>query len=496
MFAAGVASAQDYLITDFGAKGDNSTNNTAAIQKAINKAAIKGGTVVVPPGIFVTGTIVLKSNTTLQINKNATIKGIASREAYPSVPLNYTAFTGLGQSAHTLIYATGAENVSIKGEGTIDGNGADPIFYFTERKKMPEVMRPYVILITGCKNVNVSGVTMKNSAMWMQHYLACDFLRITGITVFNHANPNNDGLDIGDCHNVIVSDCIIDADDDALCFKSEGARGVRNVVVTNCILSSHASAFKLGTGSVSGFQSIQFANSVIRPSLATNLVHVLQQKGGLTGIDMASTDGALLKDINIMNVSIDSVENPIFIKLGNRLAGGKTKGRVGVAEGIHLSQITIKNAGLVPSAITGFPGNYVNDVSLRDIFIEHRGGGTEKDTTLKVPEQSDVYPGEKMFKGKLPASGFYVRHVKNIQFSNIQLKMLNNDARPALVFDDVEELTIYGFRYKPVSTASAPIVLTSTQKADLHFSVFDAHPLKVQNSADVFVNGKPFINPK
>ncbi|MBO9660378.1 MAG: polygalacturonase, partial [Chitinophagaceae bacterium] len=303
--------AQDYTVTDFGAKADDKTDNSKAIQKAIDKAAINGGTVIIPGGgVYLSGTIILKSNVTLKVEKNATLKGMAKSEAYPPQPITYPLLSGSGQFGNALIYASKAENITITGQGTIDGNGGDPVFHFVEGQKS-HVRRPYVLLIESCRYVTVSDITLQSSAMWMQRYIACDFLRIKSINVFNHVNPNNDGTDIDDCHDVVVSDCIIDADDDALCFKSEGARGVKNVVVTNCILSSHASAFKLGTGSIGGFQSIQFSNSIIRPSRATNLVHIFKQKGGLTGIDMASVDGGLLKDINIQNISIDSVQNPI-----------------------------------------------------------------------------------------------------------------------------------------------------------------------------------------
>lgn len=446
--------AQTFDITAYGAKGDNSFDNTTAIQKAIDKAAVQGGTVVIPGGgVYLSGTIKLKTNVTLQVNKNATLKGIGKSEAYPGQPITHHLVSGSGQSGNTLIYAGDVQNVAITGEGTIDGNGGDTIFYYKEGMTT-HVRRPYVILMVNCKNVNISDVTLLNSAVWMQRYIACDFLRIKGITVFNHVRPNNDGLDIDDCHEVVISDCIIDADDDAMCFKSESLRGVRNVVVTNCILSSHASAFKFGTGSIGGFQSVQFSNSVIRPSRATNLVHIFKQKGGLTGIDLASTDGGLVKDINITNVSIDSTENPIFIKLGNRMRS-EVKDRTGKIEGLHFSQITIKNAGPIASAITGYPGNYVNDISFRDVFMEHNGKGTVSDTSLAVPENSSTYPGCRMFGKKLPASGFYVRHVKNIQFTNVQVKLMNAEVRPAIVCDDVQGAEITGLKFT-AATGSTP----------------------------------------
>ena len=453
--------AQQYLITDFGAK-TSSPDNTVAIQKAIDKATIEGGTVVVPAGNFITGTIQLKSNVTLQLNKNSVLKGIAVKKAYPAIPISYQAHSTTGQIGHALIFASKAENISITGEGMIDGNGEHPIFDAT---KNANTMRPYGLLIESSKNVTISGISMQNSAMWMQRYVNCDFLKITGITVFNHANWNNDGVDIDDCHNVIVSDCIIDADDDALCFKSEGDRGVKNVVVTNCILATHASAFKFGTGSTGGFESVQFSNSVIRQSLATNMKHPFKQKSGLTGIDIASTDGAVVKDINISNISIDSLENPIFLKLGNRLRRTSVtpQGKKGSISGINFSQITIKNSGISPTTITGFPANAITDINFRDIFITHNGGGSAKDTSLVVAENSDHYPGTRMFVRKLPATGFYLRHVKNISFNNVQVNVVGNDPRAIMVADDVEEMDLAGLKYTSLSPLANAVILKDSK---------------------------------
>lgn len=476
---AGVA--QTFIITEFGAKGDGRTVNTAAIQKAIDKAALQGGTVVVPAGTFMTGTIQLKSNVTLHLNKNAVLYGVATPAAYPAMPIKYPLLTNSGQSGHALIYASGAENITLSGEGTINGNGGDKVFAAELESKL---MRPFALLIESCRNVTVSGLTLLSSAMWMQRYIACDYLYLNNLKVFNHVNFNNDGMDIDDCHNVVISDCIIDADDDALCFKSEGARGVKHVVVTNCILSSHASAFKMGTGSVGGFETIQFSNSIIRQSLATNLMHPFKQKSGLTGIDLATTDGAVLKDINISNISIDSVENPIFLKLGNRM-GRKPGGKPGVFESVHFNQITVKNAGPVASAITGYPGAFIRDISFSNVFMEHRGGGAEKDTTLQVPENAGQYPGCRMFKSKLPATGFFVRHVKGIRFNNVQIKMLGADARPAMTLDDVEELELTGFSYKPLHNLPAHIILANTTKAVIGDNALKEEQVSLRNTVEL-----------
>ncbi|WP_442588127.1 glycoside hydrolase family 28 protein [Pedobacter sp. AW31-3R] len=486
-FATASIQAQTYTITDFGAKADKNINNAAAIQKAIDKATIAGGTVLIPAGVFMSGAIQLKSNVTLQLNKNAVLKGIADRTAYPSYPITHKLHSVSGQSGHALIYASRAQQITITGEGKIDGNGEDPVF---DTKDNMNTMRPFGLLIESCQNVTISGIRMENSAMWMQRYINCDFLRMTGVTVFNHANINNDGVDIDDCHNVIISDCVIDADDDALCFKSEGDRGVKNVVVTNCILATHASAFKFGTGSTGGFESVQFSNTVIRQSLASNMKHPFKQKSGLTGIDIASVDGGLVRDINIYNISIDSLENPIFMKLGNRMrrTAATPAKKMGAIEGIHFSQISIKNAGPSPVTLTGFPENYITDISFRDIFIEHRGSGTAKDTSLVVPENADQYPGTRVFRRTLPASAFYIRHVKNISFHTVQLGFIGHDERAAFVFDDVEGLEFTGLKYRTLSPVPHIMVLKDSKSAVISFSPLSPGKVQQLNSSGIILN--------
>lgn len=107
-----------------------------------------------------------------------------------------------------------------------------------------------------CRDVIVKDVTMQNSAMWMQHYLACEGVNISGIKVYNHCNQNNDMIDIDGCRNVIISDCFGDTDDDALTFKSTSPAACENITVTNCVLSSHCNAIKFGTESTVGFRNI------------------------------------------------------------------------------------------------------------------------------------------------------------------------------------------------------------------------------------------------
>ena len=235
-----MAWAQNYNITDFGAVGDNQTDNTIAIRKAIEKAATQGGTVIVPAGIFITGTVELKSNVTLQLNKNGVIKGVADRSAYVPINVSYPLRNEATPSrARALIYAVGKSNINITGEGTVDGNGGDPV---VDEKLNKNISRPYGMFFLSCNNLTVSNIHLTNSAMWMQHYLNCEDVIVSKVDVYNHSNRNNDGIDIDGCRRFIVSDCIFDSDDDGITLKSTGPAPSEDVVITNCTVSSHCNA--------------------------------------------------------------------------------------------------------------------------------------------------------------------------------------------------------------------------------------------------------------
>ena len=207
-----------YNVRDFGANGDGIILNTSAIQKAIDSCSIVGGTVLFPAGNYLTGSLELRSNVTIYLQAGATILGSKSLSDYlPHTP-KLRSYNDIFLK-YSLFYAENVENISIKGEGTINGQGS--AFKVTTTQKPERYMnRPFVIRFIKCKNVRLEGITLKNSPMWMQQYLGCEDLFINKIKVFNHSNKNNDMMDIDGCKNVVISDCIGDTDDDGITLKS------------------------------------------------------------------------------------------------------------------------------------------------------------------------------------------------------------------------------------------------------------------------------------
>ncbi len=496
---AGCGFAQTYNIEDYGAIGNGQNNNTVSVQKAIDACSETGGTVLFPSGNYPTGTVYLKSNVRIYLSQGAVWSGYPSLELYPDIPPKYPSRMDV-TPWKAFIYAYDKENITITGEGMIAPNGANPVF---QDNKGNSRMRPYGLHIVGCRNVTISNITMRNSAFWMQRYFYCDKLRISGIRVFNHCNFNNDGLDIDGCHDVVVSDCFIDASDDALCLKSEGMRTTENVVVNNCVLSSHASAIKCGTGSVAGFKNIAISNCVIRPSSSEEMHHPFKLWGGIAGIDLGNVDGGMMKDVNISNIVMDSVQTPIFIRLGKRFDRpwvDVAKPTHGITENISISNVTARNAGRISCAITGYPGHYVKDVTLNNINITVLGLGEVSDTSFDVPERESGYPVNRMFGSNLPSYGFYVRHAKDISFNGVILDMKKNDPRSAFVFEDVSGLYVKDFRAALDSRTQPLIWLVNTSDAFIYGSnrmddLEELIKVKGRFSKNIYLKDNPLTDP-
>ena len=204
----------DCNITSYGAKADGVTVSTKAIQKAIDESSVNGGRVIVPAGDFVTGTLFLKDNTILVLEKNARLLGSKNLIDYPKTTVGFR-FFGDTWVSQSLIIAHGVNNITIEGEGIIDGQGA--AFPVTTKAKPDRYRdRPYLFWIADCKNVTVRNIELRSSAMWLQSYIRCEKIRIDGIRVFNHANKNNDLMDIDGCKDVVITNVVGDADDDGL----------------------------------------------------------------------------------------------------------------------------------------------------------------------------------------------------------------------------------------------------------------------------------------
>ena len=420
---AAAALPAGFHVKNFGAKANGTALDTLALQRAIDAAsAAGGGTVWFSAGTYLSGTLILKSNVTLHLMAGATLLGSTRLADYPKHIPKMRSFTST-YTETSLLYAEGAERIAIEGNGVIDGQGA--------AFSGPYKVRPYMIRVIECCDVAISGITLKNSPMWVQHYLGCKDVRIHGITVRSRVNQNNDGIDIDCCERVTISDCNIWSGDDAIVLKSTANRVTRDVAVHNCILSSKCSALKLGTETNGGFENIAIANCTIYDT-------------GISGLTLQMVDGGTLNGVVATNLVMKNVRSPIFMRLGNRarpFVEGGPKPALGAFRNVIISNVQVTGAQKLGCAIAGLPEACIENVTLDNIRIQFVGGGAAADAARAVPEVPEKYPEDSMF-GTLPAYGFYCRHVRNARFRNIETSFETDDARPALVCDDVKRLEI------------------------------------------------------
>lgn len=457
----GTATAKDRTIKEFnilkyGAKPDGITLNTVAIQKTIDAAYREGGgKVIVPEGVFLTGPIVLKSNIDFHVEKGGVILGSTKVADYrTSVRQN--------EVARALIYAEGVSNLSITGEGIIDGQGRllahhqDSLFHIGQWEhynydcKIPEG-RIKNTEIRKSKNITIQGVTFQKANEWTFHAQEVGGLTITKVRINSDEYWNNDGLDITDCKDVFITGCDVNAADDGICLKSENSSMWNdNILIENCRVRSSASAVKFGTSSYGGFKNVTVRDIEVYDTYRS-------------AIALECVDGGILENILIEDFNIKNTGNAIFVRLGKRTVNDDKQS--------ILKNVTIRNMkaqiaygrpdgnyqlqgppvdgfyNTFPASITGVPGLRPENIRLENIEITMPGKGNDGLAWIplyrldSVPEKEDKYPEYDMFR-ELPAWAMYVRHVDNIEFKNVKFIAQYPDYRPAYVFDDVDNLTM------------------------------------------------------
>ena len=445
---------------------DGKTLCTDRLQQAIDRIAKKGGgTLVLSPGTYLTGSIFLKSGVTLKLEKGAVLLGSANPYDYRLVDVGVSGDdTRHDNACMALVMAQDAKHIAIESEGVIDGNGlqlalnADSLHhtgelvdahYNVRRQRPSELVRPKLFFFTGCDDVRIEGGEYRSSANWGLSFDQCSNMALTGLKVHNRAYWNNDGIDITDCQHVRITGCDINAADDGICLKSYHTEAAnQDVRITDCDIVSSASAVKFGTASWGAFKDIEISDIRVKDTYRS-------------AIAIESVDGATISHINVHDIHAENTGNAIFIRLGQR--AGQRKGSI--------DDVTIRNLycqvpfgkpdeaydlrgpdldvihNPIPSSITGIPDNRIGRVTLENIEIEYPGRATKGQAYIPlwrvqdVPEQIKKYPEFSMF-GELPAYGFYLRHVDNITFKNVRMKLKEADYRPAIVMDDVENAVL------------------------------------------------------
>lgn len=467
-FFAAFVYAADFDITKYGAVGDGVKLNSVAIQKAINECNKSGGgKVIFPSGKFLSGTIVLKDNVTIYLSKDAVLLGSTNVEDYQ----NLDPFAdGLGTNVGwALVVAVDAKNISIEGEGTIDGQGsklkARQILTDTRPEGQRWGRRPFLLRIVRCYGVTVKGVTLNYSAAWTSHYFQSKNIRIENIKIVSHGVAHNDGIDMDGSQDVVIKNCDIESGDDALCFKTTSSKmACSNIVASGLRLKSSQGAIKMGTESMAAFENIQISDC-----------YIYDTKNG--GIKLLTVDGAHLRNIVISGITMVNVKTPMLFRLGSRLSifrkENDTQQQIGTFENVVVKNVKAKCADstqlTVPSGIliTGVPGHYITGLTLENIEIELAGGGSANQARQIVPEAIDKYPEVKTFGPLVPAYGVWARHVKDLTLKNIIFKLKNNDLRPAFVCEDGENIILNNWKLPETTDAQSIIRLENVVHATI-----------------------------
>ena len=439
--------ADDVKVSEFGAIPDAKTDNTSAIQSAIDKCTTTGGGEVFfdKKGVYLSATINLKDNVIINIPQGATLKGLKT-SAYKKA----------------LIVADGVKNIGVIGKGTINGTGKD-WFENKDGKIKPISPRPFLLRFNNSKNIKVEDVFMTAPAGWTFHLYACEDVFITRIKLHGHANYNNDGLDIMG-KNIIISDCHIDSFDDAIVIKNLDPKyQVENITITNCILRSCASALKIGTETRGSFKNIVASNCVIGEPSECNYFYEYRkgfaERFGISpkrlnsgGIVLTTVDGGQLENVKISGITMSDVQVPICIRVGHRNRGNSPDINSG-ARNIIISDIIAKSESWIASSISSIPNHQLENVSIKNcMFLLKAGASSEMlDTAMteKINENPKNVPGPKVFGRILPASAFYIRHANNVEIGNVTIQYWNGtEKRPPFFADDVSNLKIKNCLYE------------------------------------------------
>lgn len=443
-----------YNVVDFGAKGDGKALDTHALQAAIDAChKDKGGTVMVPAGVFVIGTIEMKSNVTLHIAAQGTLLGSADGKQYhaaDAIPLRGDATLEDGNVG--LIYAVGAENIIIEGPGTIDGQGAQ--FRSPSRGVPPPsgrggAARPYHLLFYRCRNLRVREISLVASAFHSVRVIQSNFVWMDGIQICNRVNGNNDGFHFISSEYIHVSNCDVRSQDDACALFGS----CKSVTITNCTFSTRWSVFRFGGGNP---ENITISNCIIDRTYGCP-------------IKMHFGPESRVQNIVFSNLVLHDVTGPISINRSNRLRAGADSGeppQKGFIRNISFNGIrasVVSEGRQFPDmaftqnyrpgetrqciVLNGIGDAMLEQIVFNDVAITYGGGGTDEEARREVPQVA----GEYFEIGTPPAYGLFARNVHGLTLNNVRFDVAEPDLRPALVFDQVLDVTASG-----VSVAGNP----------------------------------------
>ncbi len=455
--------AGEFCIAEYGAVGDGTTPNTAAIQKAVDAcAAAGGGRVVVPAGVFVSGPIFLKSNLEFHLSPGAVLRGSRNLADYPVLDQEGYGYHVQGWLHAALLTGYRLENVSITGTGVVDGQGSvwwdekdakGDVWDSAKAATRMKACRPVLIHLFDCSSVKIQGVKLINSPMYTIFPIFCRNVIIDGVTIENPWKPYNncDGIDLMSCRDVRISNCFVDTGDDGICLKTvpgwcliggPNPGGIwgpdynkpripcENVIIENCIVRHAHSGVGIWAEVIGGMRNIVVSNCVF--------------DGTRVGIKIARFPpllGGFMKDIRVSNIVMRRVEVPLEL---SSFADPKSVGPGPDLEtspeisNIHISNITATKARVACQA-HGLPMMPLRDISFSHIRIEADRGFEIRDAENVLLDDVTI---------DCPGPAVIAKNVTNLEIRRLDAARPQADI-PAVELANCTDAWLHGCRARP-----------------------------------------------
>ncbi len=426
-------------VEDFGAVSDDEIQDTEAINKAIDSCTtLANGIVVFSKGTYLSGSIHLKSNVTLQIEKEAKIqaapKGLNAFDAPEPITGDMYQYFGLSHFHNSLIWGDSVENVTIRGEGIISGSGS---LYVNAKVGDADKAISFKL----CKDVEVKDITVTDGGYMAILATGCDKVNIHNVKVETKAN----GISLVGSNNVTLRNCEVETDNDGISLKSDYSLGrkliSKGIDISGCTISSGGTALQLGPETVGDFKNIQVSNITIK-------------KADNTGISFTSNHGAVIDGVNIQNVTMESVAIPFFISLSKIKGASPASPTIGSIRNLRISNVVVKDAygygsGLrFASTVMGKSDGKLENIVLENMRMTYKGGnlaylGLKEDPAkIELPKLDD-YRAERY--GLRPAYGLYCRYIKDLKIRNVSVDFEKEDPRPGMILYNIEGAVINRF---------------------------------------------------